>query len=152
MVDVFTEIVIDRPVAETATYAANPDNAPEWYTNIKTAEWKTQKTLEPGAQIAFNAHFLGRELAYVYEIIEFIPEQKMVMKTADGPFPMETVYTWHALENGQTRMTLRNKGIPSGFSKVAAPFMSAMMKRANTKDLKKIKEILETGPAQLAGN
>jgi len=144
MVDVFTEIIIDRPIAETAAYAANPDNAPEWYTNIKTAEWKTQKPLALGSQIAFNASFLGRELSYVYEITEFIPEQKMVMKTANGPFPMETVYTWHALQSNQTRMTLRNKGMPSGFSKMAAPFMAAMMKKANTKDLKKIKEILET--------
>lgn len=143
MVDVFTEIVIDRPIAETAAYAANPDNAPEWYANIKTAKWQTAENLAPGAQIAFNAQFLGRELAYVYEITEFIPEQKMVMKTANGPFPMETVYTWHVHDSKHTRMTLRNRGVPSGFSKMAAPFMAAMMKKANTKDLKKIKEILE---------
>jgi hypothetical protein len=34
-VDVETEIVIDRPVAEVSAYAANPSNAPEWYVNIE---------------------------------------------------------------------------------------------------------------------
>lgn len=144
MVDVFTEININRPIKEVSEYAANPDNAPKWYVNIDSAEWKTQKPLALGSQIAFNAKFLGKDLAYVYEIVEYIPEQKMVMKTANGPFPMETTYTWQALNEDLTRMTLRNRGIPSGFSKIFSPFMATMMKKANMKDLKSIKEILES--------
>lgn len=143
MVDVITEIDIKCPIAQVSEYAANPDHAPEWYVNIQSAEWKTPKPFRIGSQIAFKANFLGRELAYVYEIVEFIPEKKLVMKTANGPFPMETVYTWQAIDENQTRMTLRNKGIPTGFSKLFSPFMSTMMKKANMKDLRKIKGILE---------
>ncbi|MGO4889462.1 SRPBCC family protein [Anaerobacillus sp. MEB173] len=143
MVDVNTEIIIDCPISKVSEYAADPDHAPEWYVNIHSAEWKTPKPLSLGSQIAFKAKFLGRELAYVYEIAEYIPGKKLVMKTANGPFPMETIYTWQALDNNHTRMTLRNKGIPTGFSKMFSPFMSSMMKRANMKDLKKIKSILE---------
>ncbi len=144
MVDVFTEIEIKRPLTEVSNYAANPDHAPEWYVNINSAEWKTTKPLTLGSKIAFKAKFLGRDLAYVYEIVEYIPEQKMVMKTANGPFPMETTYTWQALNENLTRMTLRNRGIPSGFSKIFSPFMATMMKKANIKDLNKIKAILES--------
>lgn len=143
MVDVYTEITIKSPIKEVSEYAANPDHAPEWYVNIHSAEWKTAKPLKKGSLIAFKAKFLGRELAYVYEIVEFIPEEKLVMKTANGPFPMETIYTWDAIDANHTRMTLRNKGVPSGFSKMFSPFMSSMMKRANKKDLRKIKNILE---------
>ncbi|WP_062238967.1 SRPBCC family protein [Fictibacillus sp. FJAT-27399] len=143
MVDVFTEININRPLSQVSEYAADPDHAPEWYVNIHSAEWITPKPLKVGSQIAFKAKFLGRELAYVYEVIEFNPGSKLVMKTANGPFPMETIYTWHAIDQDYTRMTLRNKGIPSGFSRMISPFMSSMMKRANMKDLKKIKDMLE---------
>ena len=143
MVDVQTEIIIDKPVHIVAEYAMNPDHAPEWYVNIKSSEWRTVKPLEIGSQIAFKAKFLGRELSYVYEITELIPGQKLVMKTADGPFPMETTYTFEAISNNTTKMKLRNSGDPSGFSRLFSPFMKMMMKKANKKDLEKIKEIIE---------
>jgi len=143
LVDVQTEILISCPCDKVAAYASNPDHAPEWYQNIKAADWITPQPLTVGTQIAFKARFLGRELAYTYEFVELIPGQKLVMRTAEGPFPMETTYTWEAIDDNTTRMTLRNRGVPKGFSKVMAPVMAFAMKKANQKDLKRIKEILE---------
>jgi hypothetical protein len=67
------------------------------------------------------------------------------MRTAEGPFPMETTYTWSLAADGTTRMTLRNRGEPAGFSKLVAPFMAMAIRRANRNDLRRLKAILETG-------
>jgi uncharacterized protein YndB with AHSA1/START domain len=106
-VDVITEIVIDRPVDQVAEYAADPTNAPEWYANIDSVEWNTEPPVAQGSSVAFVARFLGRRLEYTYELVELEPGQRLVMRTQQGPFPMETTYTWQATEEGSTRMTLR---------------------------------------------
>jgi hypothetical protein len=142
-VDVQSAIVIKRPLADVARYAADPDNAPLWYVNIKSVEWVTPPPAQVGSQIAFVAHFLGRRLAYTYEIIEFIPGVRLVMRTSEGPFPMETTYTWESNADGTTRMTLRNRGTPAGFSIWVAPLMAIGVRRANRKDLVLLKERLE---------
>lgn len=145
-VDVLTETIIARPKTEVAAFAANPDNAPAWYVNIKSAEWKSEPAVRIGARVAFVAHFLGKRMAYTYEIVEFIPNERLVMRTAEGPFPMETTYTWESTEQGGTRMKLRNQGEPKGFSHLMAPFTSLAMRRANTNDLARLKALLERGP------
>lgn len=144
-VDVLTEIEIARPRAEVAAYAADPDHAPIWYENIASVEWQTTPPLAVGSRIAFVARFLGRRLAYTYEITELARGERLVMRTAEGPFPMETTYTWSAADDGRTHMSLRNRGEPSGFGKLAAPLMAAAMRRANRKDLARLKAILEGG-------
>ena len=143
-VDVVTEIEIDRPVDVVAAYSADPSNAPQWYDRIASIEWKTSPPVQLGSQTAFVARFLGRRLAYTYEVVEFAPSERLVMKTSEGPFPMETTYTWTAAGPSGTRMTLRNRGEPAGFSKLTAPLMAPAMRRANRRDLAKLKAILES--------
>jgi uncharacterized membrane protein len=142
-VDVITEIEIERPRPEVAAYAADPDNATAWYENIESVDWRTEKPLAAGSRIAFVARFLGRRLEYTYEIRELEPGERLVMSTSEGAFPMETTYTWADTATGGTRMTLRNRGEPSGFGKLAAPMMARAMRRANRQDLERLKQILE---------
>jgi len=141
-VDVVTEILINRPLAEVAEFAADPSNAPKWYANIELVSWQTPPPITVGSRLDFVAHFLGRKLVYTYEVIEFAPNDRLVMHTANGPFPMRTTYTWSSAGD-QTRMTLRNEGEPSGFASVGAPLMVANMRRANRQDLQNLKRMLE---------
>jgi uncharacterized protein YndB with AHSA1/START domain len=141
-VDVVSEIEIARPRSEVAAYAGDPDRATEWYENIKAVDWETEPPVRTGSRIRFTATFMGRKLAYTYEVRELVPGERFVMATAEGPFPMETTYEWADVPAG-TRMTLRNRGEPSGFAGVAAPLMARAMQRANRKDLERLKAVLE---------
>lgn len=106
-------------------------------------EWVTPAPLGVGARIAFAARFLGRRLVYTYEIVELVPGERLVMRTAQGPFPMETTYTFTARGKTATHVTLRNRGEPKGFSAISPPLMSAAMRRANRQDVAALKALLE---------
>jgi hypothetical protein len=144
-VDVVTQIDIDRPRDEVAAFVSDPDNATAWYENITSVDWQTPRPVAVGSRIGFVARFLGRRLAYTYEVREIRPGERFVMSTRQGPFPMETTYTWEDTASGGTRMTLRNRGEPTGFSKIAGRAMAGAIRRANTKDLARLKALLESG-------
>lgn len=143
-VDVLSEIVIQMAPQRVADFAGDPSNAPDWYVNIASVQWQTPPPVGVGSRMSFVARFLGRRLAYTYEVVEFAPGERLVMRTAQGPFPMETTYTWQPHGDCATRMTLRNRGEPSGFASIGAPVMAAAMRRANAKDLAALKRLLES--------
>ncbi len=142
-IDVVTEIIIRRPREQVASYASNPNNAPQWHGNIKSVDWKSAPPLRVGSRLAFVAQFLGRQLTYSYEIVELLPSERLVMRTSEGPFAMETSYTWETITDGSTRMILRNRGNPTSFAKLVAPLKARAMRKANQRDLARLKSILE---------
>jgi Polyketide cyclase / dehydrase and lipid transport len=143
-VDVLTEITIARTCVEVAAFAADPDNAPTWYENIESVAWKTVPPLRVGSEMTFTARFMGRRLSYVYKAVEFEPMQRLVMRTVDGPFPMETIYTWEAVDERATRMTLRNRGGATGLMGLFGPLEAIAVRRATAKDLRRLRAILES--------
>lgn len=145
-VDVRSEIEVARPRAEVAAFACDPDNATSWYVNITSVQWRTERPLAVGSRFAFVAEFLGRRLEYTYEVVELEPTERFVMRTSEGPFPMETTYAWEDTTTDGTRMTLRNRGEPSGFARIAGLFMAVAMRRANRNDLRRLKQALEQPP------
>jgi hypothetical protein len=87
---------------------------------------------------------ISSNVAYTYAIVVHVPGEHFVMRTAEGPLPMETTYRWISTTDGGTRMSLLNRGEPAGFSRLVAPFMSTAMRAANRKDLARLKALLES--------
>ena len=144
-VDVQTEVEIARPRAAVATYAADPDNAPSWYESVESVDWKTKKKrFGVGSQFEFVGRLFGRPLTYTYTVLEFVPLERLVMRTAEGPFALETTYAWQDAGDDATRMTLRNRGEPTGLSsRLTSPLMSSAMRRTSRNDLARLKQLLE---------
>lgn len=141
--DVTVETTVARPPAEVAAYAGDPGNAPRWYANIRSVEWRTPPPLAVGSRLDFVARFLGRRLAYTYEVIELVPGERLVMRAAGGPFPMETTYTWEPAGEGATRMALRNRGGPTGAARLLTPLVARAVRRATRGDLERLTALLE---------
>jgi hypothetical protein len=148
VVDVLSEIVIDRPRDAVSNYASDPLNTPSWQTNIKAAELKTPPPGRVGSRVEFRARFLGRNLVYTYDFTEFVPGERLVMQTPEGQTRWVTTYTWESVDNGKgTRMTIRNWGEPGAFVSVAKPLLERSMRGATTKSLRRLKATLEQASA-----
>jgi uncharacterized membrane protein len=143
-VDISTEIVIDRPRAEVAAFAADPDNAASWYEHIKRVVWRSRKPLAVGTRVAFLAESLGRQVEFDYEVTALVPGEQLVMRTAEGRFPMETTYAWRDEPGGGTRMSLQSRGEARGLGRVGVPFLKRAMRRSSEKDLERLKHLLES--------
>ncbi|MFC5380596.1 SRPBCC family protein [Aquipuribacter nitratireducens] len=142
-IDVASEVVVARPRPVVADFAVDPASVTRWYARIRDVRHLTPAPLEVGSRLAFVAHFLGRTLEYTYEVVEWVPHERFVMRTADGPFPMETTYTWADAAPGATRMTLRNRGRPEGLSRVATPLLARAVARSTAQDLRRLRAVLE---------
>lgn len=143
MVAVTNDIIINLPKEKVARFAANPDNVPKWYVNIRSVQWQTPRPLKTGSQLLFRGRFLGRLLQNLYEVVEFIPGQKMVLRASNKLLGMEMVIGWQAIDENTTRMTIMNQGIPKGVAKLFTPLMALALKQVTRKDLKLLKRLLE---------
>jgi hypothetical protein len=142
-VDVTVSAVIACPRDRLAAYCCDPDNDLSWYDNIKEVTWITDKPAQVGTKVARVAQFMGKRIAYTYLVEELVPGERLVMRAVDSPFPMTTTYTWRDVDGG-THMDLRNQGEPTGFfGKLTAGLMARQMRSATTKDLAKLKGLME---------
>ena len=147
-VDVQVEVVINKSRGEVAAYAMDPKNDPIWISGIVEAKALTEPPMSLGTQVARLAKFLGKRIEYVLEVVEYEPNSLLAMKSVKGPFPMEVSY-WFQESPGGTLAEIHVQGEASGFySKINGPVMSLAVKRNVTKDLKRLKKLLESeGPA-----
>jgi uncharacterized membrane protein len=142
MVDVKTEIIINLPKEKVAEFVSDPNNATRWCKHIKSVVWDGHGPLRAGAKIVFNNH--------VYEVIEVIPGQKIVMRTLRKGMNMQTTVAWQAINENTTCMTLGSRGIPRAFSNAIAPLLALAIRKVCRRNLKQLKSLLEYSNRRMA--
>ena len=142
-VAISTEIQISCPIALVYEYAIDPDTVMEWHSNITSVNWETEKPLVIGSRIAFGMRLLRQQMIHSSEVIELVPQERMVMHVMDDHFELSTTYTWTSLSDDETKMTATCNGHLRGFSSVISRLAILAMGIANKKSLRAIKSVLE---------
>jgi uncharacterized membrane protein len=142
-VDVVSEIEIQRPRDEIAAFVLDQDNAPAWIESVESVKWDAWRPLAERSRFTHVSGLLGGRLAYAYEVLELVPGERLVVSTEDGPFAMRTTYTWADAPGGATTMTLHSYGQPESSHRLSVPVIAKALRRANQKDLKRLKDVLE---------
>ena len=141
--EVTAETVIYRPRPDVASFAMNPDNDTRWIGGIVHARSLSDPPLSKGTRVERTAKYLGKRIEYVNEVVEHDPVGMLVMRSVSGPFQMTIRYQFEESPGG-TLARIQVQGEAGGFFKVAGPVLAQMVKRNVTKDLKTLKQLLES--------
>lgn len=149
--DVTVRTVFEAPRSLVAEVSGDPSQAWRWFSTIRSVRWHGEPAVTEGAVVDLVSRFLGRELAYTYRIVDLVPGERLVMRTEEGPFPMETTFTWWdeepldvpgAASRPRTGMSLRNAGRPKGMTTLGSGAVTLGMKRAMHRDLERLRLVL----------
>ena len=151
-INVKAELLINKPKDEVAAYATDPVNDPVWISGMVESKMLTDPPLAQGSQVERVASFLGRRIQYILEVVDWEPGSRMGMHSIKGPFPMDVTYEFEEAPSEMVELgTLAKisvRGEASGFFKLASPLLAQAVKRSIGKDLKNLKEIMETAGRQ----
>jgi uncharacterized membrane protein len=143
MKDIRSNVTIHCRKIRIWEYVSDPDNAPEWHEHITSVEWKTPKPAKLGSQINFTVRFVKRTFTYTCGITEWVPLEHVTLETVEGPFPVKIICSLRSLNENTTRITLRSAITLKGVSRLFSRLIAWMVKKANRRDLKKLKALLE---------
>ena len=144
-IDVTAEATIARRREEVAVFAMEAENDTRWIGGISSARRLTDGPTTVGTQVERVAHFLGRRVEYVMEVVELVPGERIVMRSIKSPFPMKVTYSFED-RDAATVARVRVEGGAEGFYRIASGFMAPAVKRNIHADVKRLKQIMEGAP------
>lgn len=145
--DEVAEVCISRPADEVAAYMFDPANDPVWIGGISEAEALGTPPVAIGSRVRRRASFLGRRIDYVMEVVALDAGRRLVMHAIEAPMPMDVTYEVEPAAGGAVAR-VRVQGDAGGLYRVAGPLMSAQVGRSINGDVRRLKEIIESRPAQ----
>jgi uncharacterized membrane protein len=144
-IDVTAEVHVARPREEVAAYMTDPANDPEWIGGLREARLLGDGPLGEGSHVARVASFLGRRVDYVNEVTRLEPGRLLDMRSVKAPFPMWITYSFEDRDGGTlVRNHVRGGG---GLFSLGSPLFAPLVRRNVRKDLKRLREVLESGRA-----
>jgi hypothetical protein len=135
-VDITARVHVARDPAAVAAYMTDPANDPQWIGGLREAELLGDGPVAVGSQVRRVAHFLGRRVEYVNEIVA-LDERRLDMQSVKAPFPMRITYGFEPAPDGGTTVTNHVRG---GGLRLFAP----LVRRNVQRDLERLRERLES--------
>ena len=148
MVKFEVAVEINRPIDEVFAYLDDPSKTPEWNSIVEEAR-PSETPVRRGTTISSRARFLGRKIESTFEVVEHVPNKKVVQRT-EKPFPFTLTNVFEAAGKG-TRVTAVFEGEPGGFFKLGEPILTRIAKKQFQAQVDTVKELLEARtPAEVS--
>jgi hypothetical protein len=144
--DITASLRIDAPPQAVAAVEFDPLRDPEWIGGVRRVELVTPAPLTVGSQVRRIGGILGRPIVWLMRVEALEPAGHVGMHALESPFPMDVDYVLEPLEGGRaTRASIRIRGAARGIYGLLGPFTGMMVKRSVGGDLRRLKNIVESG-------
>jgi hypothetical protein len=90
---------------------------------------------------------MGKRIEYINEVTRLDPDVLLEMRSVKSPLPMVVTYTFGD-DAGATRASVRVQGDPSAMYRLAGGLLSRQVRANVSKDLGRLRVILEEGRAR----
>jgi uncharacterized protein YndB with AHSA1/START domain len=143
---VFTEraeVVVARPPGEVFRFVADARNRPLWDGGVESEELTSPEPIAVGSTLRTRMRSMGRELEYLWEIVEHDPPSRVRVESTAGPFP--TTLVWEVGEHPEgSRATFAVTGHPGGAMRLLQPLIARNTAKNLERSFPRLKEVLES--------
>lgn len=143
MIEVTSEVAIDRPADEVFTFLADAENNPTWQQGMQRCKWTTTPPIREGSIYEQEARMLGKTITSTFEVTDLQPGRRITVRTIESTFPIEVTRSVEPTSETTCRAGAHVTGDPSGMFKLAAPLLRKMVERSVRGDYRRLKEHLE---------
>ena len=143
MTRVEVAVTVARPADVAFAWLSNFEKAPLWQSGVVEAHFTSSPPLHIGSTYTQRSKFLGRDILFNFEIIDYEPNRRIEFKAVSGTFPVHIVrWVEPAPEGAVVHALIR--GDATGLFKLAGPLLDRMTQRQIEGDYARLKQVLET--------
>lgn len=142
-ISVIEKIEILASPAEIAKIMFDPNHIIRWVGGIKEVREISGDPIGVGSKHNRIADYAGKDVEYVLEVTEFIPDKLMVMDTKKSPFPMEVVYKIDVFQENHSIVEIILEGNSEGFLMFLDRLSTIMVSQHLKGDLQRLKDMAE---------
>ena len=142
-----TELVVTirRPVEEVFAVLCDVENVPKWSPNTLEERMLTEGPMGIGSRRlavirTFGSHTIENEA----EMIGFEPNRRMLIKSVRSAVPFRITIDFEPIDGG-TRLRWLAEVLPGGLMKPLGPLLVAFYKRTFSKDLRRLRDLMNAG-------
>jgi len=142
MFTVEDSVNIDRPAEVVFGFVSDPATYPRWRGDVVAVDNVSPGPLVRGRMFdQIIASFLGRQ-RFTFEVTGYEPNSRMELRATSGPVRPIVTYRVESAGEG-TRLTARIDVHTRGVLRLLEPLMTGGVKKRNSQDVSKLKQVLE---------
>lgn len=137
-------IVINCPVTAVFEYMSNPENAPEWASNVVEYELVSGRRDEVGAVMSMTARVAGARIHATEELTAYEANKRLGFESKESKIGYTRELEFESNGDGATKVTYLQDGEEgSGLFRLADSVAQKLFARDIRGNLENAKEILE---------